>query len=49
MADKALPSLERVVSSTGWSLPLPCLFYGALPLNIFEFVLKLDNPTASRS
>jgi hypothetical protein len=46
---KALPSLDRVVSSTGMSVPPLDFFYGALPLNIFALVLKLDNPTTSRS
>jgi len=46
---KALPSLDRLVSSTGLSVPPLDLFYGALPLNIFALVLKLDNPTTSRS
>ena len=48
-ADKALPSLDRVVSSTGMSVPPLDFFYGALPLNIFALVLKLDKPTTSRS
>ncbi len=43
------PSLARVVSSVGTSVPPLAFFYGALPLNMFALVLKLDMPKASRS